>query len=111
MNGECVTGCGCFCADHLVVNVQTPVSTYGTMPSISASGIFANEQEELGWRDVGEDIEAAESDAWEDVAYESLARNLGGKFLTPKPSQIWRGGETRKGSLNGFPRQRRSESG
>ena len=31
--------------------------------------------------------------AWQDVVYESLARNLGGRTLTPRSSQIWRGGD------------------
>ena len=109
--GECVTGCGCFCADHLIINVQTPMPSDHRRPSIGAPYLFANEQEELGWRDSSEEIEAAESETWEDVAYESLARNLGGRFLTPKPSQIWRGGETRTGSFSGFSKLRRSESG
>ncbi|KAL8837852.1 MAG: hypothetical protein Q9170_002370 [Blastenia crenularia] len=93
----------------LRLDVQTPASTYDRKPSVSSSIAFANEQEELGWRDAEEDAEAAESDAWEDVAYESLARNLGGRSLTPKPSQIWRG--TRKGSFTGSSKPRRSESG
>lgn len=114
LDGECVTGCGCLCANHLVVNVQTPLPTYEHRPSISTTtaSLFPTEQEDLPWRDGGDDDpDAAESDAWEDVAYESLAKNLGGRFLTPKPSQIWRGGETRKGSFTSFPRLRRSESG
>lgn len=114
LDGECVTGCGCFCATHPVVNVQTPLPTSEHKPSTSTTteSLFPSEKEELPWRDDGDDdAETAESDAWEDVAYESLAKNLGGRFLTPKPSQIWRGGENRKGSFTSFPRPRRSESG
>lgn len=113
LDGECPTGCGCHCPDHLVINVATPITPNDRKHSISTATLFANEQEELGWRDVDGDTEVAgnESDPWEDVAYESLARNLGRKFLTPKPSQIWRGGETRKESLGGFPGARRSGSG
>ncbi|KAL8934295.1 MAG: hypothetical protein Q9216_005983 [Gyalolechia sp. 2 TL-2023] len=113
LDTACVTGCGCFCANHLVVDVQFPLPTDERKPSISTTAtLFPSEQEEdLPWRDGGDDSEATEGDAWEDVAYESLAKNLGGRFLTPKPSQIWRGGESRKGSFTGFPRLRRSESG
>ncbi len=46
--------------------------------------IIATEQEPLGWR----------NEPKHDVAYLSLARNLGERrALTPKSSQIWRGGE------------------
>lgn len=110
-DGECVTGCGCRCADHLHVNVQAPASIDESTLLIPATDISTNEQEELGWHDVTEEAEAAESGTWRDVAYESLTRNLGGRFLTPKPSQIWRGGETRKESLSGFAAPRRSDSG
>ncbi len=52
--------------------------------SEDAETIILNEQESLGWRD----------EPKHDVAYESLARNLGERrALTPKISQIWRGGE------------------
>ncbi|KAL8649255.1 MAG: hypothetical protein Q9210_004502 [Variospora velana] len=96
IDGECVTGCGCSCANHLSVSVPPPPSPAPRKHSTSTIHLFANEQEEFGWRDTGADTQGAdgnESDAWEDVAYESLARNLnlGAKFLTPKPSQIWGG--------------------
>ncbi|KAL8689825.1 MAG: hypothetical protein Q9218_004584 [Villophora microphyllina] len=92
-------------------NVQMPSNLDQTTPSFPATNMMANEQEELGWHDVAEEAEISADGNWRDVAYESLARNLGGKFLTPKPSQIWRGGETRKASMTGVPQPRRSGSG
>lgn len=118
LNGECPTGCGCICVNYLVITFPTPAATTQRDPSISSTTLlFANERESFGWRDdVADDAEAAgdESDAWEDVAYESLARNLGGsRFLTPRPSQIWGGRETRKSSLGAasFSKLKRSGSG
>ncbi|KAL8869557.1 MAG: hypothetical protein Q9174_004187, partial [Haloplaca sp. 1 TL-2023] len=110
-DGDCVTGCGCHCADHLYVNVRPSAIMDDSTPMVSAIDNVANEQEELGWHDVGEEFETPESANWGDVAYQSLARNLGAKFLTPKPSQIWRGGEARKPSLGSFPLAKRSDSG
>ncbi|KAL8896708.1 MAG: hypothetical protein Q9207_007580 [Kuettlingeria erythrocarpa] len=117
LNGECPTGCGCICVNHVVITLPTEAASTQRIPSISSTTLpFENEQESFGWRDVADDAEGGgdESDAWEDVAYESLARNLGGsRFLTPRPSQIWRGGETRKGSLGAasLSKLRRSGSG
>ncbi|KAL8661992.1 MAG: hypothetical protein Q9202_005118 [Teloschistes flavicans] len=110
LNGACVTGCGCSCDNHLGVDVQMPAIGDQSPPSIPPTHTTINEQEELDWQDVAEDAQTLGSGNWRDVAYESLARNLGGRFLTPKPSQIWRGGETRKASLSGFPAPRRSDS-
>lgn len=110
---ECVTGCGCICTGHVYVNVQPPEMIEETTPVISASNVnvYADEQEQLGWSDVMDHREKANDKARGDFAYESLARNLGARFLTPKPSQIWRGGETRKASPSGYPEIRRSGSG
>ncbi|KAL8799796.1 MAG: hypothetical protein Q9182_005628 [Xanthomendoza sp. 2 TL-2023] len=78
----------------------------------SATHRSRNQQDELGWRDVARETELAADDGPpRDIAYESLARNLGARFLTPKSSQVWRGGETRKASLSGFPGLIRSGSG
>lgn len=117
LNGECPAACGCICIDHLVVdvNVETPTFPNASERKASMSSatlLHANEREEPGWRAVGEDAEADENEeAWEDVAaYESLARNLGGRrFLTPKPSRVWRGGGGRKGSFPGMMRRAGSE--
>ena len=88
--GECVSGCGCICADYIVVEVEMPLEPLSSVPS-TRTLLGANEQEQHGWLD--EDV-----DLWEDVAYESLAKNLGGvgrgikgRHITPNASQIWRG--------------------
>ena len=90
--GECISGCGCICADHAVVEVEVAPEPLSSVPS-TRTLMEANEQEQHGWLDDKDD------DLWEDVAaYESLAKNLGGtgkgvkgRYLTPKTSQIWRG--------------------
>lgn len=78
---ECPSGCGCICSDHTAMSLEPSVaeseSTRGEdrskdhslagSPAVTVIGDEgANEQEQLGWKEVG----------WEDVAYESLARNL-----------------------------------
>lgn len=84
----CISGCGCDCASHAVVEVEYP-SRRKSSASITVTGdSTVDEQEQAAWRDVAQEDE----DAWEDVAYESLARNLRGRYLTPRPSRIWRGG-------------------
>ncbi|KAL8768970.1 MAG: hypothetical protein Q9209_004887 [Squamulea sp. 1 TL-2023] len=96
---------------YAYVKVQPPEVTDEGTPLISATNILTNEQEELGWDDVTEESKPADDEAWNEVAYKSLMRNLGAKTLTPKPSQIWRGGETRKASLSGVPDIKRSGFG
>ena len=78
---ECPSGCGCFCADYSTMpltssldesepnpgedpsKIESPVES----PAVTVTGdVSANEQEQLGWNEQG----------WEDVAYESLSRNL-----------------------------------
>lgn len=82
----CISGCGCDCASHAVVEVEYP-SRRKSSASMTVMGDSAvDEMEQAEWRDV------AQEDVWEDVAYESLARNLAGRHLTPRASQIWRGG-------------------
>ena len=83
----CISGCGCSCAAHAVVQVEYP-SRRKSSASSTVTGEAGTQQNSLTWRDATPD----EEEAWEDVAYESLARNLGAKYLTPRPSQIWRGG-------------------
>lgn len=84
----CISGCGCDCASHAVVEVEYP-SRRKSSASLTVTGdSTVDEQEQAAWRDVTQD----EEDPWEDVAYESLARNLRGRYLTPRPSRIWRGG-------------------
>ena len=93
--GECVTGCGCRCVDHLVVKVE--------VPPLSQNILSTTFMKDLSLAPVGrrwEEEGAEDEDVWEDVtrpdvAYESLAR-VRERYITPKPSQIWRGGEDRK---------------
>ncbi|KAL8853763.1 MAG: hypothetical protein Q9221_001406 [Calogaya cf. arnoldii] len=108
---ECVTGCGCKCTDHIYVAVQPPIMIEENTPVMSAINISEDGQEKFGWSDVVDDSENSCDKASGDIAYESLARNLGPRFLTPRPSQIWRSGEKRKASLSGFPKIKRSGSG
>lgn len=85
--GQCISGCGCNCISHAVVEVEYP-SRRKSSASMTVTGEAVSEQEPLEWRDMSQE----EEEIWEDVAYESLAKNLGARYLTPRPSQIWRGG-------------------
>ncbi|KAL8919597.1 MAG: hypothetical protein Q9172_004925 [Xanthocarpia lactea] len=108
---ECVTGCGCCCSNHINVKVQLPQMVEENTPLISTTNVSTIEDDKFGWHDVAEESKMGNEKPWRHVAYESLARNLGAISLTPKPSQIWRGGEKSKANLNGFPEMRRSGSG
>lgn len=90
---ECISGCGCICTDHTSIEIPAPdprpkLAYEDVSPALTVIGDPpANEQEQLRWY---------ENTEWEDMAYQSLARNLRpGRELRPKGSQIWRG---RKGS-------------
>lgn len=83
---ECPSGCGCICTDHTSMPLPplpTPSAaaesetardedgsegrSLAGSPAVTVTGDEgANEQEQLGWKEQG----------WDDVAYESLARNL-----------------------------------
>jgi WD repeat-containing protein 59 len=84
---SCISGCGCDCASHAIVEVEYP-SRRKSSASLTVTGEEAGQQDPFMCREATPDDE----EAWEDIAYESLARNLGAKYLTPRPSQIWRGG-------------------
>lgn len=80
---HCISGCGCLCDSYNSIEMAAP-EEFLRNDSEDAETIIVNEQESLRWRD----------EPRHDVAYESLARNLGERrALTPKSSQIWRGGE------------------
>lgn len=81
----CISGCGCHCASHAVVQVEYP-SRRKSSASLTVTGEAEMQQGSLKYGETAADDE----EAWEDVAYESLARNLGPKYLTPRSSQIWR---------------------
>ena len=90
----CVIGCGCQCGESGGAKVELP--DIPALKSLSPSIVMeADRAGAHGWQD--------DEDAREDVAYESLAKNLraaGAKYVRPKASQIWRGME-RKASSQG----------
>lgn len=78
---ECPSGCGCICTEHTTMPLPVSVAdsevareeyrlndeSLSGSPAVTViSDEGANEQEQLGWKE----------HSWEDVAYESLARNL-----------------------------------
>ena len=84
---ECVSGCGCMCTNYGHIKMEVDASkTKQAESSLAVTVVgdaITDEQEQLGWYDNSE---------WEDMAYESLARNLRPKRqVKPKSSQIWRG--------------------
>ena len=92
---ECVSGCGCVCSRYPSVEMHQPeVRTQGSRyqrdvsPAITViADSVVNEQEIAGWK----------GSEWEEMAYESLARNLrrtkreSGQVLDDKANSIWRG--------------------
>ena len=91
----CISGCGCKCSEKLIVMVDWPEER---PPPNSPAPSTIREKDELDekvWYDEGH--------TREDVAYESLAKNLvaASKNLKPKSSRIWRGKERRTNSLMG----------
>lgn len=85
----CVSGCGCRCAEHTVVEVEEP-QCQPRKSSDDADTVIADGSVAFGHQDRSD---GKPEHAWQDVVYESLARNLGSRTLTPRSSQIWRGGE------------------
>ena len=85
---ECISGCGCICSEYVGIEIESPKSPDKSIhaensPVMSVVGDQStNEQEQLGWY----------NSEWEDMAYESLARNLRPRpEIKPKHSQIWKG--------------------
>ncbi len=92
---ECISGCGCRCASHSVMEVEAPL-VHSVSPSPTVVGGISKEQEQHKWGEkLQNDDDTWEDIAREDVAYESLAR-VRERYITPKPSQIWRGAEDRR---------------
>ena len=85
----CVSGCGCRCAEHTVVEIEAPQcrprKSGEDVDTVVADGSAAPGPQDRS--------DGKGEHAWQDVVYESLARNLGGRTLTPRSSQIWRGGD------------------
>ena len=96
---ECVSGCGCICSDHHIVEISRPLNrqrprekrdrTREISPAITIipdAGV--QEQATAAWK----------GSEWEEMAYESLSRNLrrerrgSEKVIKERVSQIWRGG-------------------
>lgn len=87
---ECISGCGCVCAEYNTATVDVPDLTakksHEVSPAITVIGdvglVFKGD-EASEWKD-------AEMGEWEDKAYESLARNLRPrKEVRAKGSHIW----------------------
>ncbi len=93
---ECVSGCGCICSENPIFEVSRPVthrrhrdSTRDVSPAITVmADAGAQERETAAWK----------GSEWEEMAYESLSRNLrrerrgSEKAIKERVSQIWRGG-------------------
>ena len=86
---ECISGCGCVCAEHNTATVDVPDLTakksHDVSPAITVIGDVA-----LGFK--GDDAlekQNAEMGEWEDMAYESLARNLRPREVRARGSHIW----------------------
>lgn len=92
---ECISGCGCICSDHPSIDMPRPESRaqraeYGrdVSPAVTVIADSAvDEQEMAGWR----------GSEWEELAYQSLARNFRGerrgseRAVRERASSIWRG--------------------
>ncbi|MCJ1397272.1 hypothetical protein MMC11_000464 [Xylographa trunciseda] len=91
----CISGCDCHCMKDIIVPVSWP-QEQAVLVSSSPSTIREGEEgRSNAWE--------KNSGAWEDVAYESLAKNLGvagAKYVKPKSSQIWTGRDKRANSVN-----------
>ena len=85
---ECISGCGCRCADYVSVEVKAmdPVAR-STHTDVSPAVTV------IGDRDTNKRDQVVSDDnfEWEDMAYESLARNLRPRQeVKAKSSQIWK---------------------
>ena len=97
---NCVSGCGCHCSTQAIEpphNISENTDNTEPMPTHSHATAVVDWQEQRDSAQQDEEGEEQEQ-AWQDVVYESLARNLGGRTLTPKSSQIWRGGDAADGA-------------
>ncbi len=89
-HNECISGCGCVCAEHNTATVNVPdlsaKKSYEVSPAITVIGDVG-----LGFKgDEALEMKAAEAGEWEDMAYESLARNLRPrKEVRARGSHIW----------------------
>lgn len=87
---ECISGCGCVCTEHNTATVIVPDLTakksHEVSPAITVIGDVG-----LGFKaDEALESRDAEAGEWEDMAYESLARNLRPrKEVRVMGSHIW----------------------
>lgn len=91
---KCISGCQCQCRIDVVVPVSWPEERH--TPASSAPTIREGEEGSGG-------VWEGQRSVWEDVAYESLAKNLGvagEKYVKSKASKIWRGREKSANSMN-----------
>ena len=96
----CLSGCGCHCSDHAIIEVEESKHDIRN-DSTGVFTVITDGEHPTSWQDQTGDGEHA----WQDVVYESLARNLGRRTVTPRSSQIWRGG------LNEHPKNRKQSVG
>ena len=98
----CPSGCGCHCSDHAIIEVDEPKHEVRN-DNRGSFTVVTDGKNPTGWQDQTDDDDGEHT--WQDVVYESLARNLGSRTVTPKSSQIWRGG------LNDHPKNRKQSVG
>ena len=97
----CPSGCGCRCSAYVIIKLDESEHEIRN-DNTGVLTVITEGKDSTGWQDqTSEDGEHA----WQDVVYESLARNLGSRTVTPKSSQIWRGG------LNDHPKNRKQSVG
>ncbi|MCJ1378273.1 hypothetical protein MMC17_001370 [Xylographa soralifera] len=95
VEGMCIFGCDCYCMTEIVVSVAWPQE----QPALTSSSPSTVRDGEEGHSNTWVENYSAR----EDVAYESLAKNLGvagAKYMKPKHSQIWAGRDKRANSVN-----------
>ena len=95
VEGMCVSGCDCYCVTEIVVPVSWP-QEQAALTSSSPSTIREGEEGRSGSWDKA-------YSAREDVAYESLAKNLGvagAKYMKPKHNRTRVGKDKRVNSSN-----------
>ena len=107
----CAAGCGCVCNEHAQLNAAWLLGAEEevTAPRSSAPSTIRrlDGEDTAGEEDKEGDGEGDEDSAWEDVAYESLAKNLGreGKrYVKPRESRVLKGREGRASSMTSFGR-------
>ena len=86
---ECISGCGCVCGDHMNIDIESPhqvawFEQADVNAAVTVKGdVAAKVQEQSGWYDGTE---------WEDMAYESLSRNLRPRQeVKAKSGRNWKG--------------------